>query len=178
MFAYEHFGVVPDIMTLGKGMSSGYAAISGMVVREELGKLGYAPHYHGFTMSGYPLANAVAYANIKTIIEENLVENSAKVGEYFMGQLKELEENFEALGDVRGKGLLVSLEIVKDKKSKVPDFEVAEKITNFCKENGFLLHLNARGDTVNLEFTPPLCINTADVDRGMSILKEALGKVC
>lgn len=177
MFAYEHFGVVPDIMTLGKGMSSGYAAIAGMVVTEQLGKLGYAPHYHGFTMSGYPLANAVAYANIKTIIEENLIKNSAKVGEYFMGQLKELEENFEALEDVRGKGLLVSLEIVKDKKSKVPDFEVAEKITNFCKENGFLLHLNARGDTANLLFTPPLCITTEDVDQGMGILKEALGKV-
>jgi len=88
MFAYEHFDVVPDIMTLGKGMSSGYVPIAGMVVTDELGKLGYAPSYHGFTMSGYPLANAVAYANIKVIIEENLVQNSARVGEYFMGQLK------------------------------------------------------------------------------------------
>jgi len=178
MFAYEYFNVVPDIMTLGKGMSSGYAAIAGMVVTEELGKLGYAPNYHGFTMSGYPLANAVAYANIKTIIEENLVENSAKVGEYFMSQLKELEKDFEVVGDVRGKGLLISLEIVKDKKSKLPDFEAAEKITDFCKEKGFLFHLSARGDTVNLLFTPPLCITTEDVDRGIGILKEALCKAC
>lgn len=178
MFAYEHFDVVPDIMTLGKGMSSGYVPIAGMVVTEDLGKLGYAPSYHGFTMSGYPLANAVAYANIKVIIEENLVENSAKVGEYFMDQLKEFEEEFEIVGDARGKGLLTSLEIVRDKKSKLPDFKTAEKITDFCKERGFLFHLSARGDTVNLEFTPPLCINTDDVDRGMSILREALQEFC
>jgi 4-aminobutyrate aminotransferase-like enzyme len=178
MFAYEHFKVVPDIMTLGKGMSSGYAAISGMVVKEELGKLGYAPNYHGFTMSGYPLANAIAYANIKVIIEDNLTENSAKVGQYLMGQLKEMERDFKVVGDVRGKGLLTSLEIVRDKKSKLPDFEVAEKITNFCKEQGFLFHLSARGDTVNLLFTPPLCITMEDVDRGMSILKEALRRTC
>lgn len=177
MFAYEHFDVVPDIMTLGKGMSSGYAAIAAMVVTEELGKLGYTPNYHGFTMSGYPLANAIAYANIKTIIEENLVENSAKVGEYFIHQLKQLEKDFEAVGDIRGKGLLVSLEIVKDKKSKEPDFETAEKITAFCKEKGFLFHLSARGDTVNLLFSPPLCITSEDVDRGVDILRNALSKL-
>lgn len=177
MFAYEHFDVIPDIMTLGKGMSSGYAPISGMMVSEELGKLGYAPNYHGFTMSGYPLANAVAYANIKTIIEEDLVGNAARVGEYFMNKLKRLKEEFEPVGDARGIGLLNSIEIVKDKKSKEPDFEVAEKITNFCKEKGFLLHLNARGDTVNLEFSPPLCITTEDVDRGISILREALRSI-
>jgi len=177
MFAYEYFDVVPDIMTLGKGMSSGYAAIAGMIVTEELGKLGYAPNYHGFTMSGYPLANAVAYANIKTIIEENLVENSAKVGEYFIAQLKELEKDFEVVGDARGKGLLTSLEMVKDKKGKLPDFEAAEKITNFCKEKGFLFFRAARGDTVNLQFFPPLCITIEDIDRGMSILREALCKI-
>jgi len=177
MFAYEHFDVVPDIMTLGKGMSSGYAAISGMVVTEELGKLGFAPNYHGFTMSGYPLANAIAYANIKTIIEENLVENAAKVGEYFIRQLERLKEDFEVVGDVRGKGLLICVEIVKDKKSKIPDFEAAEKITNLCKEKGFLFHLNARGDTANLLFSPPLCITTEDVDRGVGILREVLRSI-
>jgi len=176
MFAYEHFDVVPDIMTLGKGMSSGYAAIAGMMVTEELGKLGYAPNYHGFTMSGYPLANAIAYANIKVIIEENLVENCAEAGEYFMGQLKELEKDFEVIGDVRGKGLLISIEIVRDKKSKIPDFEVAQKITDFCKEKGFLFHFNARGDTVNLLFTPPLCVSKEDIDQGVTVLKQALSR--
>jgi len=177
MFAYEHFGVVPDIMTLGKGMSSGYVPIAGMVASEELGKLGYAPHYHGFTMSGYPLANAVAYANIKVIIEEDLVKNSGLVGHYFMDQLREIEKDFEVAGDVRGKGLLLSLEIVKDKRSKLPDFETAATITDFCKEKGFLFHLSARGDTANLLFTPPLCIATEDIDKGVRALREALVKV-
>jgi len=127
-------------------------------------------------MSGYPLVNAVAYANIKAIIEENLVENSARVGEYFMHQLKELKKDFEVVGDVRSKGLLLSLEIVKDKRSKLPDFETAKRITDFCKEKGVLFHISARGDTTNLLFTPPLCITTRDVDKGMRVLREALVK--
>lgn len=174
MFAYEHFDVVPDIMTVGKGMSSGYAAIAGMVVSEELGKLGYAPHYYGFTMSGYPLANAVAYANIRTIIEEKLVENSAEIGEYFLNRLKELEKRFRVVGEARGKGLLTSLEIVKDKKSKVPNFEAAAKITSYCKEKGLLFFEAARGNTVNLQFFPPLCITAEDIDKAIGILRGAL----
>jgi taurine-pyruvate aminotransferase len=177
MFAYEHYGVVPDIMTLGKGMSSGYAAISGMVVSKELGKVGFGPHYHGFTMSGYPLASAVAYENIRVIIEEKLVENAKTVGDYFVNGLKDLMRSNPIIGDVRGKGLLLSLEIVKDKKTKVANFAQGKRVADLCKKRGLLLHYAARGDTCNLLFSPPLVITKGEVDEAVKILEKAFEEV-
>lgn len=177
MFAYEHFDVVPDILTLGKGISSGYAAFAAMVVNEELGKLGYYPYYHGFTMSGYPLANAIAHENVKVIIEDNLVENSATVGKYFLEKLNELKNEFGIIGDARGLGLLLSIEIVEDKKSKIPNLKVGEQVWRLCADEGLLMHLAARDDTVNLEFCPPLIITREQVDRATDILEKVFKKV-
>ncbi len=177
MFAYEHYDVIPDIMTLGKGMSSGYAAMAAMVVNGDLGRMGFGPNYHGFTMSGYPLANAVAYENIRVIIEEKLVENARTVGDYFLKGLKELMRGAPIIGDVRGKGLLVSLEIVEDRKSKVANFAQGKKVADICKRNGLLLHYAARGDTCNLTFSPPLVITKAQVDQALKILEGAFAEV-
>jgi 4-aminobutyrate aminotransferase-like enzyme len=176
MFGHEHFNTVPDIMTLGKGMGSGYAAMSAMMVNEDLGKMGYAPHYHGYTMSGYPLANEVAYENIKVIIEENLVHNARVVGEYFIQGLMDLMNNFEIIGSVQGKGLILSAEIVKDRKTKEPNFTDGKKIADICKEKGLLFHYAARGDNCNLLFTPPLIITKEQVDDVLKILREAFTK--
>jgi 4-aminobutyrate aminotransferase-like enzyme len=163
-------------MTLGKGMGSGYAAMSAMMVNEDLGKMGYAPHYHGYTMSGYPLANEVAYENIKVIIEENLVHNARVVGEYFIQGLMDLMNNFEIIGSVQGKGLILSAEIVKDRKTKEPNFTDGKKIADICKEKGLLFHYAARGDNCNLLFTPPLIITKEQVDDVLKILREAFTK--
>jgi len=177
MFGCEHYDVSPDIMTLGKGVTSGYAALSGMVVTEELGKLGFEPYYHGFTFSGSPLANAVALANIQVIQNEKLVENSARMGDYFLKGLKDLQEDFVIIGDVRGRGLLISLELVKDRKSKEANFEDGREITNICMQNGLLLHYQARGDTCNLLFTPPLCVESHHIDQALNTLRKAFQQV-
>lgn len=173
MFAYEHFGIVPDILTLGKGISSGYAAFAAMIVNKELGELGYSPFYHGFTMSGYPLANAIAYAAVNVIIEDSLVDNSAKVGKYFLDQLNELKKEFDTIGDVRGIGLLLAIELVENKKSKIPNVDIAKKVHYLCLNDGLLMHFNARGDTVNLGFSPPLIITKEQVDQAITILRKA-----
>lgn len=172
MFGYEHFDIVPDILTLGKGISSGYAALAAMMVNEELGELGFFPYYHGFTMSGYPLANAIGYAAVKVIIDDNLTENSAVVGKYFLDKLSELKDEFEVIGDVRGIGLLLAIEIVDNKKNKIPNMDAARKVYNVCVDEGLLLHLNGRGDTVNLGITPPLIITKEQVDKAVSILRK------
>jgi 4-aminobutyrate aminotransferase-like enzyme len=177
MFAYEHYGVVPDIMTLGKGMSSGYAAISAMMVNRELGKMGFGPNYHGFTMSGYPLANAVAYENIRVIIEDKLAENASEVGKHFAEGLRELMKEFDIIGDVRGKGLLLSLEMVKDRMSKEVNFADGKKVAELCKKEGLLFHYAARGDTCNLLFCPPLVITKGQVDDALTTLKNAFRKI-
>ena len=177
MFAYEHYNTVPDIMTLGKGMNSGYAAISAMMVRKELGKMGFSPNYHGFTMSGYPLANAVACENIRVIIDQKLVENAREVGAYFFEGLSGMMEEFAVIGDVRGKGLLLSLEMVKDRKSKQADFADGKKVAELCKRDGLLFHYAARGDTCNLLFCPPLIITKGQVDEALKILGKAFRKL-
>ena len=177
MFAYEHYDVVPDILTLAKGISSGYAAFAAMVVNEELGSLGYQPYYHGFTMSGYPLANAVAYANVNVIIEDKLVNNSAEIGKYFLEKLNAMKEEFEIIGDARGLGLLLSLEIVENKENKIPNREKAKEIWEKCTDEGLLLHMSARGDTVNLEFSPPLIITKDQVDQAVSILRKTFKSI-
>ena len=176
MFGCEHYDTVPDIMTLGKGMSSGYAAMSAMMVNKKLGELGFAPNYHGFTMSGYPLANAVSYENIRVIIEENLVHNAEVVGEYFIEGLKQMMKDFEIIGNVQGKGLILSAEIVKDKKTREPNFNDGKNIADFCKKKGLLFHYAARGDNCNLLFTPPLIITKEQVDAVLKILQEAFSK--
>jgi taurine-pyruvate aminotransferase len=174
MFGYEHFDAVPDIMSLGKGMSSGYAAISAIMVNERLGALGYEPHYHGFTMSGYPLANEVAYENIRVIIEDGLVENARVVGEYFIDGLNALMKDFEIIGNVQGKGLLLSAEMVKDRESKTPDFDGGKRVAAACRKKGLLLHYAARGDNCSLLFTPPLIITKKQVDDALDTLRQAL----
>jgi 4-aminobutyrate aminotransferase-like enzyme len=173
MFAYEHYDTIPDILTLGKGISSGYAAFSAMIVNQELGDLGFSPNYHGFTMSGYPLANAVAYENIKVIIDENLVKNASLIGGYFLEGLIDIMKEFEIIGDVRGKGLLISVEIVKNKKSKEANFNDGKTVADIAKKSGLLLHYAARGDTCNLVFTPPLIINKTQTDDALEILRDA-----
>ena len=177
MFAYEHYDTVPDIMSLGKGMSSGYAPMSAIMVNEELGSMGFSPHYHGFTMSGYPLANEIAYENIRVIIEENLVQNAQVVGDYFMEGLQELMKDFEIIGDVRGKGLLISMELVQDRKTKEANFSAGKRIAELSKENGLLYHYAARGDTCNLMFCPPLIITKEQVDEALNILRNAFSQV-
>lgn len=174
MFAYEHYDTIPDILSLGKGMSSGYTALAAIMVNKALGELGYAPHYHGFTMSGYPLANAIAFENINVIIEEGLADNARTVGEYFLEGLKDLMNQFEIIGNVQGKGLLLSAEIVKNKKTKEPGFDEGKRIAQACKEKGLLFQYAARGDNCSLLFTPPLIITKEQVDEALGILKGAL----
>lgn len=174
LFAYEHFNnIFPDIMTLGKGISSGYAAIAAMLISENLSKLDYYPYYHGFTMSGSPLANAIVYENIKIIIEEHLIENANRVGKYFLSKLKELENDFMIIGDCRGIGLLLALEIVNDKVGKIPNLESAKLVWKYCLSEGLLFHLCARGTNVTLQFTPPLITKEEHIDKAINILKKA-----
>ena len=87
--------------------------------------------------------------------------------------MNELKNEFDTIGDVRGVGLLLAIEIVDSKKTKIPDMEIAKKIYNVCVEEGLLLHLNGRGDTVNLGLTPPLIITKEQVDKAVSIFRKA-----
>jgi len=174
-FTIEHFGVVPDMMTMAKGLSSGYAPIAGVGVSDKVFE-GFKEKSdvslgHLLTFGGQAVACAAAIKNIEIFKNENLVQQSAEKGEYLKKQLNELRSH-PTVGDVRGLGLMCGIEIVKNKETK-------EK---FGREHDFLKRVN---DTVNeqglltrvwdvMHFAPPFVITTDEIDRMVQIADEAL----
>lgn len=176
LFAAEHFGVVPDILTMAKGLSSGYAPIGATVVRPSL----YAEFQEGerrlahlLTFGGHAVACAVALKNIEIMLAEGLVENSARMGEYLLSQLRRMAERHPTVGDVRGIGLMCALDLVKDRVSKAPwgkgsPFQV--RLGDLLAERGMLVRIL---DVVVI--APPLIVTREQVDEMVTILDDALG---
>lgn len=182
MFACEHEGVSPDIMTLAKGLTSGYAPMGATLITEELyeglafgGKDG-TPFGHGQTYAGHPVSAAIANATLDLYLEGGLMENGKRVGDYFQAQLKTLED-LPYVGEVRGRGLLAAVELVADKhtKEKPPkDLRLGERVLNHAMENGLVFR--AFADDI-LGFAPALNYTEADVDTLIQILRSSLEHV-
>jgi 4-aminobutyrate aminotransferase len=168
MFAAEHFGVTPDIMTLAKGIGSGLPIGVVMAKRTIMEK--WQRGAHGNTYGGNPLCCAAALATIDLVAGE-YAANAARVGEYFIGRLRELQTKFTCIGDVRGKGLMLGIELVEDRATKVPASRLCERVINQAFRNGMLL-LSCGQSTVR--FMPPLMITQADIDEAITILTASL----
>src|SRR5581483_4846208 len=120
-FGVDNWNVVPDIITLAKGINSGYVPLGAMVVREPVADWARSRYFAGgLTYSGHPLACASAVASIEAFHEEGIVENAAAMGELFRGELGRLAEKHPSIGDVRGLGCFWGLELVKDRKTREP----------------------------------------------------------
>ncbi len=178
MFAVENWGVVPDLMLLGKAMACGVPNAACVVkeslcVREETGE----SLFIGGTFGGSPLSSVAALTNIEVIEEEKLVENSAKMGVYVKSRLMEMMEDHRLMGDVRGIGLLIGVEVVKDKDSKEPGVEEADKICASAFQKGlYLVNMGSFG-TRALRIAPPLIINKEQADVSLEILESAISEV-
>jgi len=159
LFAYEHWGVEPDVMTLAKALGGGLP-IGAMLAKEEVASA-FVPGSHASTFGGSPFITAAALAALTAIIEERLPQRAAKIGAYFLGRLRELVQRYPYAKEARGKGLILALELA------VP----AKPIVDRCLQLGLLI-LTA-GDQV-LRFVPPLIIGEAEVDEALSILDQAL----
>jgi 4-aminobutyrate aminotransferase-like enzyme len=171
MFACEHDGVVPDIMTIGKGFGNG-AALSGVLYKKdfvETAKKISTSTTHG----GNPLACAAATAAIDVILEEKLVENSARVGDIMFRRMEEIMGRHPIVGDVRGKGLFLGMEIVKDRKTKEPFPEAGIAIFKKAFEKG-VAWIPANE---NLRITPPLILTEEVALKGLDIIEEAIFEV-
>jgi len=170
MFAMEHFGVSPDIIALAKGIASGMP-LGAMVARADI--MDWVAGSHASTFGGNPVSCRAALATIE-LIEEGLMANAAVRGEQLMAGLRELQKSHECMGDVRGKGLMVGVELVKDRttKKRAPDWRDALILKAFHK--GLLL-LGAGENTVR--FCPALTISSEEVDVGLSIFEEAIREV-
>ncbi|MGH8175875.1 MAG: acetyl ornithine aminotransferase family protein [Steroidobacter sp.] len=168
MFAAQHFGVAPDIMTLAKGLGSGLPI--GMVVAKRTIMQQWKRGAHGNTYGGNPLCCAAALATIE-LVEKEYAANAARVGEYFFARLHELQDRFDCIGQVRGKGLMLAMELIEDRASKAPAKELCDRLITRAFHNGLLL-LSCGQST--LRFMPPLLITKADVDEALKIVSASL----
>lgn len=169
-FAIEYWGIIPDIITVAKGIASGLPL--GACIAKA-GIMSWKPGSHASTFGGNPVACMVALKVIE-ILENGLLENVREVGEYLINSLKNLEKKYEIIGDVRGKGLMVGVEIVKDKVKKEKDKIRRDKIVYKCFEKGILL-LPA-GENV-IRFCPPLIISKNEIDAGIEVFEEILKEI-
>jgi 4-aminobutyrate aminotransferase len=168
MFACEHWEVAPDIMTLAKGLGSGLPI--GMVVAKRSIMQRWTRGAHGNTYGGNPLCCAAALATLDLVAGE-YCENAARVGAHFFRQLTQLAERFEAVGEVRGKGLMIGLELVTDRATRAPARKLCDALITRAYHNGLLL-LSCGASTVR--FMPPLLVSRSEVDEAVAILERSL----
>jgi acetylornithine aminotransferase/acetylornithine/N-succinyldiaminopimelate aminotransferase len=162
LFAYEQYGIEPDIMTLAKGLASGIP-IGAILARERASV--FSVGEHGSTFGGNPVACVAGYATLKFIIDNNIAENARLMGQHLATGLEELKQKYDFTTDVRGLGLLQAMEFNSD---------IAETLMLTCLENGLLV--NKLKDNA-LRFMPPLIINKDEVNEALGILDKALSGV-
>ena len=179
-FACQHWDVVPDIMTVAKGINSGYVPLGGMVISDAISDWVKDQFFAGgLTYSGHPLACAAGVASIEAFREERIIENAAEMGEVLAHELPKLQERHPSVGDIRGLGLFWALELVRNRETRemlVPfnaSGEAAEpigRITKACMDKGLypFVHWNI------LALTPPLTITREELQEGLEIIDEVL----
>jgi 4-aminobutyrate aminotransferase len=168
MFACEHWDVAPDILTLAKGLGSGLPI--GLVVAKRRLMERWTRGAHGNTYGGNPVCCAAAIATLD-LVSGGLAANASDVGGYFMGRLRELQARHDVIGEVRGKGLMIGMELVTDRASRTPAHALAEAVVRRAFHNGLLL-LSCGVSTVR--FMPPLVVTRAEVDEAVTILDASL----
>lgn len=186
-FGYQHYDVKPDAVTMAKGVASGYAAISCTVTTENLFnkfKADPSDRMHYFrdisTFGGVASGPAAALENLRIIEQENLLQNVTSTGEYLMDQLLDLKEKYPVIGDVRGKGLFVGLELVEDRDSKTPVEEnIPINIAAECLNQGVMIGRTNRSFALynnTLALSPALICTRSEVDEIIAALNIALEK--
>lgn len=170
MFAYEHYGIHPDIMSSAKGIASGFP-LSAVIGRSDIMKQ-WPAGAHGGTYGGNPIACAASLATIE-ILENGMLDNAAKMGQYLKSKLTDLKEKYPVIGDVRGLGLMIGAEFVGA--NNQPDGDIVNKILKHCYENGLILIPCGTYKQV-IRFITPTTVNKAEIDESLAILEEGMVK--
>ena len=168
MFACEHWGVQPDILTSAKGLGSGLP-IGAVIARKSIMSQ-WQRGAHGNTYGGNPITCAAANATID-LVRGGLVDNAARVGAHFIERLRQLQRDYPCIGEVRGKGLWIGMELVENDAGKTPATALCEAVITKAFHNGLLL-LSCGTSTVR--FMPPLTVSTDEVDEAMALLRTSL----
>lgn len=168
----EHFGVVPDVVTIAKGIASGLP-LSATVAKAEIME-SWKPGQHASTFGANPIAVEAALATLDVIKTERLMENAKRLGEKAKKRLLEMKESYEIVGDVRGVGLFIGIEIVKDKRTKVRGEAEAKQIMDYCFHHGLLVIMAGRN---TIRVIPPLNVSEDELAEGLDILEEGIASV-
>lgn len=173
MFAVEHFGAVPDILVTAKGIADGFP-LSAFTTRPEIAEA-FKPGDHLSTFGGNPVSCAAALANIQYMESEDLCSHAAAIGEYAISGFREMLGRNPIVGDVRGLGLMIGIELVRDE-SRAPAPAEAEQIRESCLRRGLLIGVGGIDGNV-LRFQPPLVITKSQVDHALDIIRSAVQDV-
>ncbi len=172
MFGISNWGVQPDIMTMAKGLGNGLP-IGAMVTTPAIADKAQKQQIN--TFGGNPVSTATALAVIETILEEKLMENARVVGDYLMEGLKDLQKSYPIMADVRGKGLMVGVELAAE--DKTPLTAECARIVELSKDNGVILGKGGLWGSV-IRIKPPMTITKENVDTSLKVLRKALDAVC
>jgi alanine-glyoxylate transaminase/(R)-3-amino-2-methylpropionate-pyruvate transaminase len=173
-WGFETQGVIPDIVTMAKGIGNG-APLAAVVTTPKIAQ-SLTGKVHFNTFGGNPVVSAIGKAVLEVIEKENLQANSLQMGGYILTGLNKLKEKHKIIGDVRGKGLMLGIEMVKDRATKTPASAECAQVVETAKDLGLLLGKGGLwGQTIR--FAPPMCINQADADFLLAVLDEAFGGV-
>jgi 4-aminobutyrate aminotransferase-like enzyme len=179
-FGFEHYDIVPDILTTSKALGQGVPAAA-VITTDDIAEKAVANGFdQGATHMGDSFQCAVALANIEVIERENLIEKSIKMGALLKKGLEELQTKFEIVGDIRGKGLFLGVEIIESRTSKRPDPDRTFKLVTECEDRGLLLGggIPTGGlGTNTIRLCPPLVITEEQADTALNILADVLSKI-
>ena len=180
-FAFQHSTVVPDLITFAKGVTSGYVALGGVVIPNEIAKTFDDRVFPGgLTYSGHPLACATAVATLDAMKEEMMVENAAHIGETILGPgLRDLAKKHMVMGDIRGTGVFWSVDFVSDRKSRAPlapygaSSPAMNELVAACRKNGLMPFANFN----RLQLVPPCNVSEADARLGLELLDKSISEI-
>lgn len=184
MFGSQHYGIEPDLITVAKGLTSGYFPLSAAIIGEKVYKVledgadTVGAFSHGYTYSGHPIGAATANAVLDIVEKEDLPGNARQVGAYFQAQLKEKFAQLSIVGEVRGVGLMGAIEFVSDRDRKKrfdPSLAVGARVSKAARERGLIARPMPHGDI--LGFAPPLVTSNAEIDEIVSIAESAVRAV-
>jgi 4-aminobutyrate aminotransferase / (S)-3-amino-2-methylpropionate transaminase / 5-aminovalerate transaminase len=171
MFAIEHYGIEPDILCMAKGIADGFP-LSAFTARADIAGA-FTPGDHLSTFGGNPVSCAAGIANIHVMRDEKLPENAAARGKQIMTRLQAFQEKSRLVGDVRGRGLMIGVELVTDKKTKTPAVDQAKKVRVLCRDKGVLVGLGGTLANV-IRVQPPLVMTAAEADRAAEVIEQAV----
>jgi len=173
MWAFEHWGVEPDVLVIGKGLSGGSMPIAAIAARADI--MDKAEPFVAGTYAGHPAACAAGMKTIEILYRDKLFDYATGLGEHGLTRLRAMQEKFPIIGEVRGKGLWLAIEFVKDRGTREKNHEAAAEVNRECLRNGlYYIHDNI---SWFVRIQPPLNIDRALFDQGLDILEDAIGKV-